>query len=595
MSYRNQSVINSRGGSITMSSTENREYISMNSYGGANMSLNNAGVTVFSPNNHQKKVDNDDFEDVANDKSSLIRGKKFDRVNNDYSIIVGDALALNIDSYGVWNEKFSKVAAAVAQPDIKKPTIPVLPGAPLENIPPMFANVGNKNVDNPAIKELTDNLKSGKTLNDVSIPKVDFSGNFKQDVTSLKNFLVQTVANKITDAKNFASGVVSSIQGIGSKLATQLSQLPDELKSPKFLENLQPTSPSTQGGNYEINTAKEALPELITETQKELMPIEANLGDGGSMNVNVARNARWVVGATVNNNPQATVDMVGRQVPSAVFVTGDGCSTAVAGAPEVTPVDNHSMFPCGTLTMEVGNRFSVKSGGGGISFNTCGGIDITTDTILKMGGLQTIVGSQDVVIKGDKNVSIDSDNLNLTSGNQIVLNGNTGVNMNLLVKGGAYVNGELCVNHITAPREIQETLIGFTKEGALGFLRSGEKITGSIILKNFRDKTSSGGVIVEDKVCQFEIMLDAQTGLAVELTPHGHEFPNIPLNLQGGGGSTSAQGAVRDAAQVMNFQVAADASGIDNGNKYPKTPTDPKTFIINDSSKRVNAIGMFGS
>jgi hypothetical protein len=246
------------------------------------------------------------------------------------------------------------------------------------------------------------------------------------------------------------------------------------------------------------------------------------------------------------------------------------------------------MFPCGTYTLEIGNLFNVKVGGGGINLITSGSINIATDTVLKLGSLQTVIGGDDVVIKGGKNVSIDSSNLNLTSDSQIILNGNVGVNSNLLIKGGGYIDGELCINHITAPREIQQTLIGFTKEGAKGFLRSGNKITGNIKIFNIEQYNT-----LVTAIFPFEITLDQQQDLAVELTPHGHEFPNIPLTLSEGKPSAgvSAQGGVREAAGVMNSTTPAAASGINNTNKYPKTNTDPMAFLSNDSSKNANVTG----
>jgi hypothetical protein len=571
MSYKNQSVINSRGGAITVSSTENREYVSINTYSGASQTLNGTGIATFSPNNSQKKIDNDDFEHVGNDKSSYVGGKKFDRVNSDYSMIIGDSVAMYTDSYGIWNDKFSQLATANLQPDIKKPVVPILPGASLEQTPPIFGDVGNKNATNPAITDLQNSIKSGKVLNDVAIPKIDLSSKNIPSLSDIGNIAKKVIADKISDTNKLVNSVLTSVKNI-----------------PNLAKKLQPTSPSTQGGNYEVNTSKDVLPDLITETQKELMPIESNLGDGGSMNINVARNARLVVGATVNNNPQATVDMAGRQVPSAVVVSSDGVTTAVEGAPEVTEVDNFSMFPCGTYTLEIGNLFNVKVGGGGINLITSGSINIATDTVLKLGSLQTVIGGDDVVIKGSKNVSIDSSNLNLTSDSQIILNGNVGVNSNLLIKGGTYIDGEVCINHITAPREIQQTLIGFTKEGARGFLRSGDKITGNIKISNIEQYDT-----LVTAIFPFEITLDQQQDLAVELTPHGHEFPNIPLTLSEGNPSAgvSAQGGVRGAAGVMNSTTPAAASGINNTNKYPKTNTDPMAFLSNDSSKNANVTG----
>lgn len=579
MSFKNASIQNYRGGSLTFSNTENKEFVTLNTYEGSNITLSKVGVSTFSPNNHQKNVSNDDFESINNDKSIFVGGKKFDRINSDYSIVIGDSIAFHTDAYELWNEKFTELAIANSQPNVKKPVSPVIPGVPAAVAPKFFPDAPNLNISNPALTELQDSIKSGKVLNDSSIPKVKFSLKSKPNLKTIQTFAQQTVKkaidDKINDVVKFKDSVVKSVQNI-----------------PNLAKNLQIKSSSTQGGDYPVNTSKESIPDLITKTQEELIPIEANLGDGGSMNVNVARNVRWVVGAAVNNNPQANVDMVGKQSPNAVVVTGDGTTTAVTGTPQVNEIDNHSMFPCGTFTLEIGNGFNVKAGGGGISLVTSGSINIASDTVLKIGGLQTVVGSKDVVIKGDTNVSIESPNLNLTSENQILVNGNLGVNSNLLLKGGGYVNGELFVNHITAPREIQQTLVGFTKEGAYGFLIAGAKITGFLTLNNVACTTNNGATIISIIKQPFTIDLDQQTNLAVELTPHGHEFPNIPLTLAESSGNTSAQGALRTAAGELNANTPAGATGIVNDSKYPKQPVSPNSLIANNSSQSVNVTGV---
>jgi hypothetical protein len=580
MSLKNASIQNSRGGSLTFSNTENKEFVTLNTYEGSNVTLSKIGVSVFSPNNHQKNVSNDDFESINNDKSIFVGGKKFDRINSDYSIVIGDSIAFHTDAYELWNEKFTELAIANSQPNVKKPVSPVIPGVAAAAAPKFFPDAPNLNISNPALTELKDNIKSGKVLNDLTIPKVKFSLKSKPDLKTVQTFVQKAVKkaidDKVNDVVKFKDSIVKSVQSI-----------------PNLVKNLQIKSPSTQGGDYPVNTSKESIPDLITKTQEELIPIEANLGDGGSMNVNVARNVRWVVGAAVNNNPQANVDMVGKQSPNAVVITGDGTTTAVTGTPQVNEIDNHSMFPCGTFTLEIGNGFNVKAGGGGISLVTSGSINIASDTVLKIGGLQTVVGSKDVVIKGENNVSIESPNLNLTSENQILANGNLGVNSNLLLKGGGYVNGELFINHITAPREIQQTLVGFTKEGALGFLRSGVKITGFLTLNNVACTTNNDTVTSITIIKQpFTLDLDQQSDLAVELTPHGHEFPNIPLTLAESSGNTSAQGALRSAAAGLNVNSPAGATGIVNGSKFPKQPVDPKSLIANNSSQSVNVTGV---
>jgi hypothetical protein len=256
-------------------------------------------------------------------------------------------------------------------------------------------------------------------------------------------------------------------------------------------------------------------------------------------------------------------------------------TTATGAAPKLVEVDNHSFFPCGHFTLEAGNGFNIKTGGGGINLSTCGSLNLQTDTIVKIGALQTVVGGKDIIVAGDTNVSITAPNLNLTSESQIFLNGNVGINQNLLVQGGGYFDGNVTCNSITAPQEIQQTLIGFTKEGARGFLRANDKITGKILIKQIEQNN-----VTVDATFDFEITLNTQPGLAVELTPHGHEFPNIPLQLIAGGGEVNANQAVRSAALAYNSVDAVVAAAINNVNKYPKSNTTYSP--VNDSSQNAN-------
>lgn len=330
-----------------------------------------------------------------------------------------------------------------------------------------------------------------------------------------------------------------------------------------------------------------ALDKIIVDTQKNLTEYEQRLGDGGGGVECIARNKIVNVGAAVNTHPQAWVNPIGREVPSAVMVSEAGAMTTVTGVPEYNEVDNASMFPCGTYSIQVGNRFNVKAGGGGINLSTTGKIQLQTDGIIKIGAYQIVEAAEDIIINGTQNLSITSPNLNLTCPNQIVLNGSVGVNSNMIVKGSTYVNGEVYLNHITAPLEIQTTIPGFTKEGALGFLRVGKKFNAKVT--GNMDTTHGTGYIVGNNLT-IEIITSETV---VELTPHAHEFPNLPLTLSESSGGGSAQGGVRAAAGSANSPSAVGAKGITNGAKsknmrvYTEGDCDGMTYNGSSTSTSV--------
>jgi hypothetical protein len=568
--YQNSTVISGNAGNIIMNHSEGREHMIFGAHSGAQMTLNGPGVTLFSPNNTQHHTINDSFKSVGKDDSTYVKGIKYVRAEKGINMVVGDTKSITTNAYQQWNKQVSEYAALNCSPDVKIPVNPVLPGVPIEEIPPINEKAKITKLPNSGISEIQNKSNSGKTPNNIAIPGDALTK--KPSLGFIKDLVTKSIQNAISDAKKLADNTVNAIKSIPN--------IPQA-----FAKNLGEQSPSTEGATAEPGPTPEQRADAAAATQKQLVDIESQLGEGGDYVICASRNMRFVCGAAVNNNPQAYVDLTGRQVPAGTCITENGVTTVPAAAPKLVEVDNHSYFPCGHFTLEVGNGFNVKTGGGGINLSTCGTLNLQTDSIVKIGALQTVVGGKDIVIAGDTNVSISSSNLNLTSDTQIFLNGNVGVNQNLIVQGGGYFDGNLTCNSITAPQEIQQTLIGFTKEGARGFLRSGDKITGNILIKQIEQ-----GDVTVDATFEFEITLDQQPGLAVELTPHGHEFPNIPLQLVRGDDGASANQALRGGALTYNSIESVVANAISNSNKYPK---ENRTYSpTNDSSQNANVTGV---
>jgi len=409
------------------------------------------------------------------------------------------------------------------------------------------------------------------------------------------------------------------------------------LNSPN-LEKYNTTTPKiVEGSSAPPNTAKEGIPSLITTQQKTLNEIEKDFGSGGNYVENIIRNKHLVVGAAPNNTPQGVIVPSGKRVKAALAVTSKGVAALDGGVPIVQEVDNWSAFPCGNYNIDIGNRFSVKSGGGGVHLVSGGGASLISETVTKIGSAsQTLIGGETVNINGNTNVTIEGELVNLKSDAQVVVDSTLGVSGNVIVQGGIYSEGELFVNHITGPREIQQTIVGFTKEGAEGQLVFGSWISGVALiggtaasdlastainaelaaLQSIYTPLDSNGspatsqwpyfpdyiknttlptyntappvlpLAAGTKIVPIKIFLGVQGNNAVQLLPHGHEFPSLPMRLLESSGSTSVNDVMRQEAinrGINRADYAVTSEPIVNGPKY-----DKGSFVKQILSKIIN-------
>ena len=160
----------------------------------------------------------------------------------------------------------------------------------------------------------------------------------------------------------------------------------------------------------------------------------------------------------------------------------------------------------------------------------------SNELILSSGGDVTVASG------GRFSVTADIITFRQSNGKQIAIDGSLGIKNNLIVVGGTYIEGELCINHITAPVEIQETesmqLFGTTVTG---------KIIGHIPNGQGGWTPCYGGVVDVNN------NISAHADCIINV-PHSHNFKNLPLTLK------QNNEGVRAAAAVMNKgsnQVAA--------------------------------------
>jgi hypothetical protein len=290
-------------------------------------------------------------------------------------------------------------------------------------------------------------------------------------------------------------------------------------------------SPSTQDGEWTQEPNKEEMSDMLVKLQEELTSIENEIGTGGNEHIYIAKNLKINVGAEINDLQALKVDPHGRLGINQVLIGTSGVFDDKKERPYIQPVDT-SRFPCGTTSIIGGNMLEVKIGSGGISLESfTGPVDINGG-ITNIGGQQVNVSSaNDINISSGNALSIEASTLSLknTSGNQVVVEGSLGTTKNLTVGGGAHIEGEIFVNHITAPFELQETFDQYTN-GAAG---------------------------------SYGICFTPMGTFPVYVYPHTHTFLNAPMTLVDGNDS------LRDSSHStgMNGTERVQASAPSHGQK----------------------------
>ena len=116
-------------------------------------------------------------------------------------------------------------------------------------------------------------------------------------------------------------------------------------------------------------------------------------------------------------------------------------------------------------------------------------------------------------IDGGTNLSIIADIMSIRSRsrNQVVIDDNLGISKNVIIGGGTYTNGEVYLQHVTAPVEFQVTESTQINAGATLWSITGATITG----------TGSG---VGGAYKTGDIVTLATTGTLAITQPHTHYF-----------------------------------------------------------------------
>ena len=252
-----------------------------------------------------------------------------------------------------------------------------------------------------------------------------------------------------------------------------------------------------------------------------MVPIERELGLGGSEILHVTKHKIETIGLLMNDFPCLRIDPVGKLENSHILIRPGGVVTAPSVAPLIEEVHVDDL-PGGSYTLNVCNRYNVQVGAGGVSMKTVGNVEIG-GAMMTIAGEQVNVVSENEININSKRVSIVADILSLRQKNyeQVLVDSSLGVSNNLIVGGGAHIEGELTVNHITAPEEIQET----EQTDLYAYLLSGLSFTAT--LNGFAD---SAGHAINGTTGTVTLNANSNDD-KVQCYNHSHQFKNVPLHL----------------------------------------------------------------
>ena len=274
---------------------------------------------------------------------------------------------------------------------------------------------------------------------------------------------------------------------------------------------------------------REKTEELLNDAVPKLVEIEKKMSPGGApIQTYMGDLCITVGGAHANAKDVPAVSVVdGWPVPSKISIQSDRTYIEQKSTPHVQSVSQS--IPWGAFNIVASNKFNVVVGSGGISLHTDGCIDITgggRTTISSLHEINMTSSGGNINVICGHNINIQGDTVTIQTANpsnQVVVNSNLGVARNLTVHGSAYVDGELYVQHLTAPMAARNTSLQSTL---------GEVVTDTVIGWVYADR---GG----DSPARLEV--HALPSLVSALN-HSHAYYNIASSLHSG------NAAVRNAA-----------------------------------------------
>lgn len=426
-------IINQRGGSLDIDNSTESEKVKLSHRSGSNINLTNVVTSELATNNKQLHVIRDSFETIGWDKSEYIGNNHTLRTGGNTYHLKGFINQDQLDAFSNWKDTYEEVAKVNSEFKITRGGI----GYPNGNDTPLTGERSS----NPVIGFevfTVENTFNGYTGVPVRRSNTDDVAKYSK-VPDHNNTTPATTKNiSIEDIQKSAGGSGSNAPGV--------------------LEFGAAKNAATEQGNWTPNSPPIIIGDLLVDIQDKLNPIEQQMGHGGDETYFTKRHKFEQVGAVFNDYASIRIDEKGRSQPFEMLVSETGAYKNHDYIPHIEEVDNSSNFPCGNDDAVIGNRLSRIVGSGGIQLKTTGNTELGGAT-LKAGYKQiTLNASHGIHIGSESYVDIQSlKSITLRTNRQVYVESALGVRGNLVVGGGAYVEGELYLQHVTAPLEVHET------------------------------------------------------------------------------------------------------------------------------------------
>ena len=532
--YRNKYVLNQKGGSIEITNTDLKENLKFTHYSGSFKEFNNQANIELATKNDQKLVLNDQYETVRGFKNEYI-GKSLDEnIKRDKYKKIG---TLNTEYFQQWKDIVAPIQDNKMLFEVQR-ALPNNVVDLLGNIVLQRNSTVQTRVGTFAVHPVLDGTKTYPVINDTSSQIAEV---IRVSGLSIANSISnQPIKLDIPQLPALPQPVFIPGSGVDLLRYNKDSGIIWGLGGPGF-------STSSQDGIWVPDARKELLSTLIQSSIEALTNIEKELGLGGSEIIQITKHKVETIGMEINNFGSFRFDKIGKMLTSDLLVDQAGTFVNYTESPLVEYVHVQDL-PGGDYTLNVCNRFNVMVGAGGLNLKSLGSTNIT-------GTITNIVGEQ-LNLASENEINIDAGTLNISAeilrlrnkrGKQIYIDDNLGVNKNLIVGGGLSVDGELFVQHITAPTEYQVTEL----TELFGKLLRGLQFKATILLPGVAPASIS--TVTTSTEATITLTTDSSDNL-VKCYDHSHIFKNIPLTLHD-----------------QNSKVRDEASAMNKGNRVPAT------------------------
>lgn len=576
--YRNKFVINQKGGTFQVVNSDNRESLKFTHFSGSFKEFTNFTNIEFAQANDQKLVLGDSFltirgrknEFVQSDFDDIIRGNQYTKIGN-----------LNLTPFQQWKDTYIEIAHLKQLFDIKRANA-LKVGAfdatsPLQSRSGSFAAcpvcAGNDS------KYWKLNNKSGKA--DVAFTTSEGDGVFF--FNNISNPLVQSTAEfgSFGSHGKIFGDVCPSCGGTGKSI-------------------------SSMSGKWQPEPLKGKIATILQSKISTLANFEREMGLGGSHIIDITKHKFETIGMIMNDFGSVRVDPIGKMYNSEILIATEGVFENKVPTPlvEYVHVDD---LPGGTYNLNVCNKYNVQVGAGGMTFKSYGPATFS-GTITNIAGTQVNISSENEVnIDGGNRLSLIADIISIRQRNkkQVLIDSSLGVNKNVIIGGGLHVEGELFVNHITAPAEIQitdQTVVYSTpskdptgRGAVLGYgvplymtedsegipvapaiigIPMASEIIGYVTtpdgtfpvygsgVPSIQGSAAGYGGFVQD-IMPIKVYGTGADDDSIVSAPHSHTFKNIPTTF------ADSNNGVRTAAKALNEIERVPADPINNGGNGP--------------------------